>query len=348
MSKLVSIITPTYNHEEYIGECIESVLNQTYKNWKMLIVDDASSDKTVEIVKKYANEDSRIKLIIHDKNYGPFRLKDTYNEALKTSKGEYIAILEGDDYWPEYKLEEQVNFFALNDKDIILNWGNCTVVNNQGKIISYYKVNLEDNKILNTPVGSAVSVFANLENPMSAQSLMVKRWALEKIGGFQGDKHLPLVDWPTGTVLALEGKFSCIDKNLGFWRRHNNSVAYNYGKDIKSIKAYQKYFINFLKLNKDKLEKLGFYYNINEIIKRQDDIIKKTQERQDYYNGAFLLSIDNFKEARKCFYKTLKRKNYTIKFLIKYKGASVLGILCSYIKIDLISKVRLAIAKMRR
>jgi len=77
MSKLVSIITPTYNHERYIGECIESVLKQTYKNWEMLIVDDGSSDKTVEIVEKYAAQDSRIKLILHDENYGPYRLKDT-------------------------------------------------------------------------------------------------------------------------------------------------------------------------------------------------------------------------------------------------------------------------------
>ncbi len=348
MSKLVSIITPTYNHERYIGECIESVLKQTYKNWEMLIVDDASSDKTVEIVKKYATQDSRIKLIQHNENYGPFRLKDTYNEALKTSKGEYIAILEGDDYWPEYKLEEQVKFFAQNNKDIILNWGNCTVVNNQGKIIFYYKVNLEDNKILNTPVGSVIPVFANLEYPMSSQSLIIKHWALEKIGGFQGNKELPLVDRPTATKLALEGKFSCIDKNLGFWRRHNNSVAYNYGKDVKVIKAYQKYFINFLESNKAQIEKLGFHYNINEIIKQQDEIITRTEKRHDYYNGAFLLSIGNFKEARKCFYKGLEQKNHSIKFLIKYKGASVLGILCSYIKIDLISKVRLAIAKTRR
>jgi len=125
-------------------------------------------------------------------------------------------------------------------------------------------------------------------------------------------------------------------------------VAYNYGKDIKIIKAYQKYFIDFLESNKVQIENLGFHFDINEIQKQQDELIKETEERQDYYNGAFLLSIGNFKEARKCFYKALKQKNHSIKFLIKYKGASVLGILCSYIKIDLISKVRLAIAKMRR
>ena len=241
-----------------------------------------------------------------------------------------------------------MEFFAQNDKDIILNWGNSTAVNNQGRIITYYKVNLEDNKILNTPVGSAISVFASLRNPTSAQSMLIKRRALENIGGFQGNQELPLIDWPTATALALEGKFSFIDKNLGYWRRHNNSVAYNYGKDMKIIKAYQKYFIDFLKLNKDKIEKLGFHYNINEIIKQQNEIIKETEEKQNYYNGAFLLSMNNFKEARKCFYKALEQKNHSIKFLVKYKGASVLGILSSYIKIDLISKIRLIIIKLRR
>ena len=344
MSKLISIITPTYNHERYIGECIESVLKQTYKNWEMLIVDDASSDKTVEIVEKYANVDSRIKLILHDENYGPYRLKDTYNEAFKISKGEYIAILEGDDYWPEYKLEEQVKFFDENDNDIILCCGECQVVNDKGKGITYYKTS----DITNNPIGSSISFFASLSSPVSSQSLMIKRWALEKICGFQGDSSLPLIDWTTATALSLIGGFGYIHKNMGFWRRHDKSVAYNYGKDMKITKTYQKWFIDFLESNKTQIEKLGFHYDTNEVMKRQNATMKEMEDKQNYYNGAFLLSIGNFNEARKCFYGALKQKNNSIKFLIKYKGASVLGILCIYIKIDLISKIRLFIVKMRR
>jgi len=240
MNELISIITPTYNHEKYISECIESVVNQTYKNWEMIIVDDASSDKTVEIVKKYAAQDSRIKLILHDENYGVYRLKDTCNEGLNISTGKYIAVLEGDDYWTSDKLEEQINFFDENNKDMILCCGECQVVNNKGKGITYYKTS----DITNNPVGSAISFFADLGCPLSAQSLIIKRWALEKIGGFQGNRELALTDWPTETALSLIGKFGYIHKNLGFWRRHDKSVAYNHGKDMEITKAYQKWFID--------------------------------------------------------------------------------------------------------
>ena len=341
MSKLVSIITPTYNHEKYIGECIESVLNQTYKNWEMIIVDDCSSDKTVEIIKKYAAQDSRIKLIQHNENYGPFRLKDTCNEGLNISKGEYIAVLEGDDYWTSDKLEEQVKFLE-NNPDMILNWGNCIVVNNQGKTISYLKVDPQNQEILNNPVGSILHRFIELEGPIYAQSLIIRREALERIGGFQGGKNIPSWDGPTTTALALEGKFSCIDKNFGYWRRHNDSVAYNYSKDMKSMRSYSEFYIEFLEKNKDKLEILGFHYSTNEIIKKQNEKIKMLEKRSNCYNGYFLLSINDFENAKKCFCRVLKQKDISI----KYKGISVLGLLSSYLKIDLISLIRLKIPKM--
>ena len=89
----VSIITPTYNHEKYIEDCIKSVLKQTYEDWEMIIIDDASTDNTVKIAEKYEKEDSRIKLIAHEENYGPYRLYETYNEAFNKSKGQFIAIL---------------------------------------------------------------------------------------------------------------------------------------------------------------------------------------------------------------------------------------------------------------
>ena len=106
-SPLVSIITPTYNHEKYIGECIRSVQSQTYSNWEMLIVDDGSTDNTFSIASELAAGDSRIH-VYTQKNIGIFRLCETYNFALSESKGKYIAVLEGDDVWLPEKLSVQV------------------------------------------------------------------------------------------------------------------------------------------------------------------------------------------------------------------------------------------------
>ena len=106
-SPLVSIITPTYNHEKYIGECIRSVQSQTYSNWEMLIVDDGSTDNTFSIASELAAGDSRIR-VFTQKNIGIFRLSETYNFALSLSRGKYIAVLEGDDVWLPEKLSLQV------------------------------------------------------------------------------------------------------------------------------------------------------------------------------------------------------------------------------------------------
>jgi len=106
---LVSILTPTYNHEQFIGSCIESVLRQTYTNWEQLIVDDSSSDRTMEAVQQYS--DPRILSWVNT-HRGIEGLAHTYNDALTKSKGELIAILEGDDLWPTDKLSFLVPVFS--------------------------------------------------------------------------------------------------------------------------------------------------------------------------------------------------------------------------------------------
>ena len=115
---VVSIITPTYNHEGYIAQCIESVLSQTYPHWEQIIIDDGSSDRTGDIASQY--KDERIKYI-RQNNRGIWRLGELYNEALRLAKGEYIAILEGDDFWPSNKLELQLK--AHFGSSAVLSWG---------------------------------------------------------------------------------------------------------------------------------------------------------------------------------------------------------------------------------
>ncbi|MFD2036795.1 glycosyltransferase family 2 protein [Belliella marina] len=112
MTKIVTIITPLHNAEGFISNCIESVISQTYPHWEMIIVDDCSTDGGIEIVKKYQERDSRIKLLINETNSGPAVSR---NKAIEAANGKYIAFLDSDDMWCSTKLEEQLDFMRQND-----------------------------------------------------------------------------------------------------------------------------------------------------------------------------------------------------------------------------------------
>ena len=108
----ISIITPSYNSEEFIAETIECVINQSYKNWEMIIVDDCSTDKTQEVISQYVEKDNRVKLIINETNSGPAISR---NKAILESTGKYIAFLDSDDLWTDFKLKSQLNFMEKHD-----------------------------------------------------------------------------------------------------------------------------------------------------------------------------------------------------------------------------------------
>ncbi len=109
---LVSIIMPAYNRADYIAQAIESVLAQTYTNWELIIIDDASTDQTAEIIRSYVIKDSRIRLLQNDANRG---ISFTRNRGIAESNGTHIAMLDSDDFWiDDHKLEKQVEFLAAH------------------------------------------------------------------------------------------------------------------------------------------------------------------------------------------------------------------------------------------
>ena len=110
MNDLVSIVMPSYNTAKYIADSIQSVINQTYSNWELLIVDDCSTDNTEEIVASF--NDERIRFIKKDKNSGA---ADSRNVALRAAVGKWIAFLDSDDTWVPEKLEKQIEFMVKND-----------------------------------------------------------------------------------------------------------------------------------------------------------------------------------------------------------------------------------------
>ena len=114
---LVSIITPSYNSSSFIAETIESILSQTYLNWELLITDDCSTDRSVEIIERYIQRDSRIKLFRLEKNCGAGVCR---NRSISEAKGRFIAFCDSDDRWRPEKLEKQLAFYAREGLCLIL------------------------------------------------------------------------------------------------------------------------------------------------------------------------------------------------------------------------------------
>jgi glycosyltransferase involved in cell wall biosynthesis len=108
---LVSVIMPTYNHSKFIDEAIESVLNQTYKNFELIIIDNYSEDDTEKVVTSY--KDNRIKYLKF-KNNGIIAASRNY--GIKNSNGEYVAFLDSDDIWLPKKLEKQIELFRISNE----------------------------------------------------------------------------------------------------------------------------------------------------------------------------------------------------------------------------------------
>jgi len=110
IKNLVSIVTPLYNSAKFINQTIESVINQTYKNWEMIIIDDCSTDHSVGIVQGYLQKDSRIKLIKLEKNSGPAVAR---NKGIEMAKGKYLTFLDSDDVWSQHFLTESIKFITI-------------------------------------------------------------------------------------------------------------------------------------------------------------------------------------------------------------------------------------------
>ena len=125
MNDLVSIIMPCYNTATYVKETIESVIKQTYSNWELVIVDDHSSDSTVDIINEF--HDNRIVLLINEKNQGAAFCR---NRALNYAKGRWIAFLDSDDKWVDTKLEKQIAFMEKNN--YYFSYTNYSVIDHAG------------------------------------------------------------------------------------------------------------------------------------------------------------------------------------------------------------------------
>ena len=154
----VSIITPVYNSERYIMEALQSVMNQTFTNWELIVVDDMSTDNTCRIVLEVCKKDPRVRLIKLKTHEGPSVARQ---EATKLAKGRFIAFLDSDDIWMKEKLKEQIDFMLLGNHAI-----SCTayeqineVGERNGRILRPpYRANY-NRVLLDCPIGNSTVVY---------------------------------------------------------------------------------------------------------------------------------------------------------------------------------------------
>jgi glycosyltransferase involved in cell wall biosynthesis len=249
----VSIITPTYNGEKFIERAIKSVLWQTFKDWEMIIVDDGSKDNTVEIVKKYVEQDLRIKLIELKENTGGPAIPRTI--ACKEAKGDYIAFLDQDDlYYPEY-LELKIKYLDENPKVTILYSLAWSFDENNKKII-----NVEWGGPVNMIVRKRVLEIAEYfkQNQNNADDAgMIHRYFLRENNGLEGAQILTQQPMTLYSRHPSQGSY-IENKDLRIIIKKINSLINEYNKELEERQRNEKtYDENYFKLKK--------YFNIANI-----------------------------------------------------------------------------------
>lgn len=226
--KLCSIIMPAYNSDEYIAKAIESVIKQTYKNWELIIVNDASTDNTEKIIKTYQAKDKRIKLISLPENQG---VANARNTAVKNAIGRYIAFLDADDYWEKEKLQEQIQI--LNNSDADISYTAYLMIDEAGKTIK--KRSIKEILKFNDLLKENSIIFSSVV--CKKESIKNKRFKSE----WYHEDYVFLLD------LAKENKiFKGLNKRLIQYRVHQNGRSFN---KLNAAKYRWKIYRNYLNLN---------------------------------------------------------------------------------------------------
>jgi teichuronic acid biosynthesis glycosyltransferase TuaG len=234
---LISIITPTYNSGIYIKKTIQSVINQTYSNWELIIIDDCSVDNTLEIVKLFSNNDSRIKLLQLEVNSGAAIAR---NRGLEIAKGRFIAFCDCDDIWFENKLEYQINFML--EKSIPISFTSYELINEKGKLL---------NKVINAV--DSISYKEYLKNTIIGMSTSMIDKSLVK--PFMFENFRTRQDTMLWITLLKRGHVAYgLKKILVKYTVRSNSISAN------KLKAATKVWDLYFNMEKMGLFKSSYYF----------------------------------------------------------------------------------------
>ncbi|MCX3067000.1 glycosyltransferase family 2 protein [Cetobacterium somerae] len=282
----VEILMATYNGEDYIVEQIESLLNQTYNNWNLLIRDDGSKDRTIEKIEKFEKKyPNKIKLLKDNK--GGLRAKDNFLELLKNSKENYIMFCDQDDVWLPNKIELTLKKMLEVEDGPTLIHTDLKVVDDELNILanSFWQFqNLNPNRKTHN--------YLIVQNNITGCTMMINRELADLSNGnfFNGIMH----DWVIAIIASLKGKIDYINESTILYRQHEKN-------DIGAKDYNLKYFIKKFLRNKEEIK------NNNLKIKKQLLDIKNKNKLENSLNKE----LDEYLELNK------KNKIYQKAWLIK-------------------------------
>lgn len=298
----ISVVMAAYNSKRYIREAIESILNQTFKDFEFIIVNDASTDKTLEIIKEYKKKDERIKLVNNKKNLGRAISR---NKALKLARGKYIAILDSDDVSLPNRLEIQYEYLEQHSP-IFLIGGSAINVDLNGKNQGYFKA-----------ITSELRLIRELKkrNAISHPTVMFRN---EKDNLYR-EKFSYSQDYDFYLILLSKGKrvLNLPDKLIKY---RFNPKGVSFSKRVKQVLFAQKaqeFYFQRLKYEKDEYDKFdpGEILNIN-IDKSTNKLVLKFEVETNF-------KLNNFQKTRRFCKKYFKYYGPLNKILIYYLSSFI-------------------------
>ena len=292
----VSVIIPTYNRAEFLCSAITSVLNQTFHNFEIIVVDDASQDHTREVMNSLG--DKRIRYIRHEKNKG---VAATRNTGLVNAKGTYIAFLDDDDEWLPEKLQKQFNLLESCQNIVGVVYTGAFVVRKSDRKILY--------KVFPNKRGDIFNLILAKNKIAYTSTIFLRRQCFEKIGLF--DKSLEFAeDYDMWLRISKEFQFEYINELLIKYILHDDkqSLTHNYETVIRDLEILLKKYAPLLEANSKgqsyHYRELGeVYCRIGDIKKGREAFVRAIKlaplEIRHYYDLFLsLLGAENFKKFK--------------------------------------------------
>ncbi len=299
-SPLISVILPVYNAEKYIEKAIFSVLEQTYINFELVIIDDGSTDDSKNIITRMANSDSRIKLISRP-NKG---LIVTLNESINMSKGDYIARMDADDISLPERFENQVAFLNEHPECVVVGTLS-TLIDSDGDEIGPFGEWVKHDEI-------DAAHLSGHGGAIIHPSVMIRTEALRCVEGYR-EEFKSAEDIDLWLRLAEVGKVTNIDKRLILYRQHMDSIGHR--NRIEQVTNTRKAILDAYKrrrLQPDETAQL--FSSSSDVSDSELDTMLKW--------GWWALGAKNIKTAKKYAFKSL--------FMAPFTFQSWKLLLCSY------------------
>jgi glycosyltransferase involved in cell wall biosynthesis len=221
---LVTVIAMCFNHERFVLECLESVRAQTYPNVQLVIADDCSTDRSVELIRSWLSETgTEAELLLHRENQGLCRTK---NETLALARGAYVAALSTDDIWFPDKLAAQVELMEQLPSSVGVLYGDAFRMDEQGQPLP--RMAVETFRDLETmPEGDIYAELLEGSNFILGMTTLIRRECFEAVGPY--DESLPYEDWDMFLRIASRYEFAFSPRVSGRYRVHRSSLSQTLG-----------------------------------------------------------------------------------------------------------------------